>query len=243
MKPDISAEQINAFIDNELALPEKDSMFAALEGNPELVHQLCALRAVKEMVNHGYAELPPANRKAKPHKPGIQTYCWSGALMLAMGLAFGWLARDWNDPVLPAAQAARAQWENIPGTNLAGVAADHRKIILHVDSAEPVKLKALLDNVDLLLAQQSKDKPVQLEVIANNYGVNLLRTDVTPYAARIEALTRQHANIRFVACGQTIHRLTAEGIKVDLLPQARIAPTAIGQIVYRLQHGWTYIKA
>lgn len=242
MKPDISTEQMNAFIDNELALPEKDSMFAALEGNPELVHQLCALRAVKEMVNHGYAELPPTNRKTKPHKLGIHSYYWSGGLMLAMGLALGWLVRDWNDPG-PVAQVAKAQWEAFPGTNLAGVAADHRKIVLHVDSAEPVKLKTLLDDIDFLLAQQSNDKPVQLEVIANNYGVNLLRTDVTPYAARIEALTRQHANISFIVCGQTIHRLTAEGIQVDLLPQARIAPTAIGQIVHRLQHGWTYIKA
>lgn len=241
MKPEISQEQLNAFIDNELDLPEKDSMFAALDGNPELAHQLCTLRAVKGMVSHGYAELPPPRQKTRPHQFGVPSY-WSLGMMLAAGLALGWLGRDWNDPA-QAVQMMKNQPEVLHSVSLAGIPVDTRKIVLHVDSAEPVKLKTLLDDVDYLLARQvSHGKPVQVEVIANNYGVNLLRADVSPYAARIEALTRQHANISFIACGQTMRRLTGEGVKVELLPQARVAPTAIGQIINRLQHGWTYIK-
>lgn len=241
MKPEISMEQLNAFIDNELDLTEKDSMFAALDGNPELAHQLCALRAVKEMVSHGYAEPPPPRQQTRSRQFDVPRY-WSVGLMLALGIAMGWLGRDWNDPT-QAVQMVEDQTDVLRPVSLAGVSADTRKIVLHVDSAEPVKLKTLLDDVDYLLAQQaSHGKPVQVEVITNNYGVNLLRADVSPYAARIEALTRQHANISFIACGQTMRRLTREGVEVELLPQAQVAPTAIGQIINRLQHGWTYIK-
>jgi intracellular sulfur oxidation DsrE/DsrF family protein len=32
------------------------------------------------------------------------------------------------------------------------------------------------------------------------------------------------------------------GIKVDLVPEARIAPSALDQIIHRLKDGWVYIK-
>ncbi len=241
MKPEISQEQLNAFIDGELDLTEKDRLFAALEGNPELAHQLCTLRAVKEMVRHGYAEPPPAHRNKRPRQFAMSHYLATG-MVLVLGLAIGWLGRDWNSPSR-LAQLTQNHAAMLRPVSLAGVKPDTRKIILHVDSDQPVKLKTLLDDVDYLLQHQTAEgRPVRIEVIANNYGLDLLRADVTPYAARIDELARQHTNISFVACGQTVRRLTKEGVKVELLPQARVAPTAIGQIINRLQHGWTYIK-
>ncbi len=241
MKPEISQEQLNAFIDGELDLIEKDRLFAALEGNPELAHQLCTLRAVKEMVRHGYAEPPSAHRNKRPRQFAMSHYLATG-MVLVLGLAIGWLGRDWNSPPR-LAQLTQNHAAMLRPISLAGVKPDTRKIILHVDSDQPVKLKTLLDDVDYLLQHQTAGgRPVRIEVIANNYGLDLLRADVTPYAARIDELARQHTNISFVACGQTVRRLTKEGVKVELLPQARVAPTAIGQIINRLQHGWTYIK-
>lgn len=241
MKPEISQEQLNAFIDGELDLIEKDRLFVALAGNPELAHQLCNLRAVKEMVSHGYAEPPAVHRNNRPRQFTVSHYLATG-MVLVLGLTVGWLGRDWQSPSRPA-QLTQKNGDMSRPVNLAGVKADTRKIVLHVDSAQPVKLKTLLDDVDYLLQHQTAaDRPVQVEVIANNYGLDLLRADVTPYAARIDELARRHTNISFVACGQTMRRLTKEGIKVELLPQVRVAPTAIGQIINRLQQGWTYIK-
>ncbi len=241
MKPEISQEQLNAFIDGELDLVEKDRLFVALEKDPELAHQLCALRAVKEMVSHGYAEPPPAYQKNMARQFGASHYLATG-MVLVLGLAIGWFGRDWNNSQRPA-QPTRNQAEMQRSVSLAGIKSDTRKIVLHVDSGQPVKLKTLLDDVDYLLQHQRvMGQPVQVEVIANNYGLDLLRADVTPYAARIEKLARQHTNISFVACGQTMRRLSKEGVKVKLLPETRVAPTAIGEIINRLQHGWTYIK-
>lgn len=241
MKSEVSQEQLNAFIDGELDLVEKDRLFVALEKDPELAHQLCALRAVKEMVSHGYAEPPPAYQKNMARQFGASHYLVTG-MVLVLGLVIGWFGRDWNNPQRPAQPALNQAGMQRP-VSLAGIKADTRKIVLHVDSDQPGKLKALLDDVDYLLQHERvKGQPVQVEVIANSSGLDLLRADVTPYAARIEKLARQHTNISFVACGQTMRRLSKEGVKVKLLPETRVAPTAVGEIINRLQHGWTYIK-
>jgi intracellular sulfur oxidation DsrE/DsrF family protein len=55
-------------------------------------------------------------------------------------------------------------------------------------------------------------------------------------------MKQRHANLRWVACGQSIARLKSDGEKVVLLPAAQTAPTAIGEIVTRLQQGWTYVR-
>jgi len=241
MKPKISQEQLNAFIDGELDLVEKDRLFVALEKDPEIAHQLCALRAVKEMVSHGYAEPPPAYQKNMTRQFGASHYLATG-MVLVLGLAIGWFGRDWNNPQRPAQPALNQAGLQRP-VSLSGIKSDTQKIVLHVDSDHPGKLKTLLDDVDYLLQQERVvGQPVQVEVIANSYGLDLLRADVTPYAARIEKLARQHTNISFVACGQTMRRLSKEGIKVKLLPETRVAPTAVGEIINRLQQGWTYIK-
>jgi len=239
MKPEISQEELNAFIDGELDLIERDRLFVALEDNPDLAHQLCELRAVKAMVSHGYEEPPPAHQQPRPRRYSASQYLATG-MVLVLGLAVGWFGRDWNSSQRSFNQNHAVMQRPV---SLSGLKTDTRKIVLHIDSDHPVKLQTLLDDVDYLLQHQKAiGHPVQIEVIANNYGLDLLRTDVTPYAARIERLARQHANISFVACGQTMRRLGQEGVKVKLLPETRVAPTAIGEIINRLQHGWTYIK-
>jgi intracellular sulfur oxidation DsrE/DsrF family protein len=70
----------------------------------------------------------------------------------------------------------------------------------------------------------------------------LMRAGVSPHADRIARMTQRHANLQWVACSQTIARFTGEGQKVELLPIARAAPTAVGEIVTRLQQGWTYVR-
>jgi intracellular sulfur oxidation DsrE/DsrF family protein len=45
-----------------------------------------------------------------------------------------------------------------------------------------------------------------------------------------------------LACHRAIQRLEEMGVKVQLVPEARIAPSALEQIIQRLQQGWVYIK-
>lgn len=241
MKNDISRAQLNAFIDGELDLAEKDEIFCALKANPELAHQLCELRAVKDMVRHAYAQPPQAGNMHSARRFTAAHYLAAG-LVLAVGGALGWFGREWSVSAQPAFLAHTAP-SDIRPVSLVGVTPDAGKIILHLDSADPIKLRTLVEQAEYLLqTRAASGQPVQVEIISNNNGLSLLRADVTPYAERIDRLARQHTNISFVACGQTVRRLTREGIKVQLLPQTRVAPTAIGEIVDRLQQGWTYVK-
>ena len=122
-------------------------------------------------------------------------------------------------------------------------AADPNRVILHLDGAEPGRMKAALDRAEQLLDEAERQgRIMQIEVVANSHGINLMRAGVSPYAARIAHMTQRHANLHLVACSQTIARFTGQGQKVELLPAARAAPTAIGEIVTRLQQGWTYVR-
>ena len=102
---------------------------------------------------------------------------------------------------------------------------------------------AVLDQAERLLDEAERQgRAMQIEVIANSRGIDLLRAGHSPYAARMARMSQRHANLHWVACSQTIARFANEGQKVELLPATRTAPTAIGEIVTRLQQGWTYVR-
>ena len=90
--------------------------------------------------------------------------------------------------------------------------ADPNRVMLHLDSAAPDKMLAVLDQAERLLNEAEKQgRAMQLEVIANSHGLDLLRAGVSPYAERMAHLKRRHANLQWVACGQSVARFTKRG--------------------------------
>jgi len=84
---------------------------------------------------------------------------------------------------------------------------------------------------------------VEVEVLANGRGLDLLRTRTSPFTERIQALQAQYDNIAFKVCQRAINRVQREqNIKVKLLPAAQIVPTAIGEAIQRQRQGWAYIR-
>ncbi|HUT40951.1 MAG TPA: hypothetical protein VM011_06365, partial [Gammaproteobacteria bacterium] len=104
-------------------------------------------------------------------------------------------------------------------------------------------MEQALDDAEQLLASY-KEHPelVQLEVVANAEGLKLLRADTSPYPERIRRMALQFNNISFLACNRAIEKLRMNGIEVNLLPEARVIPGALEEIVDRLQQGWVYIR-
>lgn len=237
----VSEELLHALIDGELEPREAEQLYVRLGEDEALANRVCVLRGMKDMVRLAYS--PPPGAATGWQDPFREPQAWSktvaAGLLLATGLGVGWMMHaKQNEPL-----SAQSGYADSAPVRLSALEADASKILLHIDSASPQKFAALLDRADGLLKNaQLHNTNLQVEVLANSRGLDLLRADRSPYASRIATLIKHNENLRFIACAQTLARLSHEEGHIALLPQTHIAPTAIGEVVGRLQQGWTYIK-
>lgn len=248
MKDFVSDESLNAFIDGEFDVAESEALMARMRDDADLAQRVGTLRSLQSMVRVAYAE-PPRVRNWRdattPQKQFVQR-CAFGCLILIAGLSGGWLLHSLESQragASPTFSTSPALSRNSFATVSLQREADPDKVMLHIDSAEPAKMRTVLDQAEIFLDQAEKQgRVIQLEVIANSHGLNLLRENISPYADRIARMKERHANLQFVACGQSVARFKGEGQRVELLPAAQTAPTAISEIITRLQQGWTYVR-
>jgi len=226
---DFSDEHLNAYIDNELGAQECDEILAAIVENAELGQRLCALRSTKELVRHAYGHIPASRRKRNS-----RASLWGGALAASVALVAG---------VLIGWQGHRAAVASPSGSLLAWTsglfAPQPPRVLLHLDNSQPERMEEALDLAEAYLAKAGN---ARVEIVVNNAGLDLLREQSTPYAARIASLASRHEMLAFVACGNAIARYRNAGLDVTLVPEAQVASTAVEHVVERVRQGWTYLK-
>ncbi len=243
-KNDISNELLNAYLDNELDSEERAEILAALENDAAMARRLCELRNTKELTQFAY-NMPSSRQSQGTYwKYGKQyaSLAIAATLFLTVGALVGWFAHDgmYVNSIVPAGQQKIASNSSLTSLPLE---AEAKKVILHIDTGNAGKLKAALDSAeDLLVSSADNGNPLELEIIANADGLDLLRVDTAIYADRISKLSEKYDNLSILACSRAIKRLQDIGVKVQLVPEAGIAPSALDQIVHRLKQGWVYIK-
>jgi len=222
---EFSEEQINALVDGELEPEEKSRLYNEAARSEELDQRLCQQRKIKELVKIAYEDVPPPNRGAKPPltRAGIFGRAIAATVLVAVGLAAGFAGHRYIDQE--------------PGDFAAASVSE--KYLLHVTSGEPEEMMAALEYANELLEGDDGNLR-QVEIIANEQGLDLLRQDVTPFAAEISAL--QAEDVVFYACSKTIQRLEEKGIRVELVPYTNPDYTALDRVVTRMQEGWHYEK-
>lgn len=237
---DISDEFLNSFVDNQLDSSEKIQAFDAITRNENLKERVCDLRGLKELVQHAYSQPPlpvrSAIRQLRPWKIQLQTL--AACLLLMLGGVTGWLTHSWtnrqNAHEMTAILEPTLSHDAISGT---------RKIIVHVSTSNPAKLEAALNDTEGLLDNYKRaNHQIQIELIANKRGVDLLRTNATAYKDRISMMQKKYPNLDFLVCGQTIAKLRANGEDVQLLPHTAVSTSAADQINKRLHEGWGYVR-
>ena len=241
---EISDEHLNSFVDNELSLDEQSEIFNAIGRDEALKERVCGLRSLKEMVQHAYRN-PPAYRVSPINKlnnwrplnmlnmPSLSACL----LLLLLGWGSGWIM--FSGPITTNTSKILSLFQASQNNDIA----EQGNIIVHVSNSNPVRLQTALDETENLLAAYKRDnRQVQVEIIANASGVDLLRSDVSPYAKRIELMMAKYPNLDFLACSQTINKLQKSGVIVHLLPHTGIAASAVEQINKRLQQGWDYVR-
>lgn len=222
----ISEEQLNAFVDDELEPNEKRDIYSEASRCPDLDQRLCQQRKVKELVQLAYEDVPRPERSAPPplSRGSLFSRMIAASLLLAAGLALGMIARNVIDPA----------------TDQVLVATEPTSYLLHVASGSPDDMAAALQRAEHLLATAPDDGVRHVEIVANEQGLNLLRSDVTQFADQISLL--QANDVVFYACSRSIQRLEEHGIEVRLVPHTVADYTALDRVVMRMQEGWNYEK-
>lgn len=233
-KEAISLERLNAFVDGELSADEEAEVMSAMHRDESIAVTICELRHTKDLVQRAYRRAAiPEMATPVPCARGPRPWLAIAATLL-IGLFAGWMAPGLlnHAPDSPAEQVAtllRAQ----PG---------EQRVVLHVDTDDNQRVAAALDEIDALMADPGT-RHVRLDVVANAGGLDMLRSDTSPFKERIHRLVTQHPNVEFLACSRAIERLRLKGVPVHLIPDAKPIPGALEALVERLRAGWVYIRA
>jgi intracellular sulfur oxidation DsrE/DsrF family protein len=232
----LSDERLQAFIDDEIDTIERAIIMDAVQKDEGLSGRLCELLQVKDAVNLAYSDPPSCTDKNSTWRPvrmsGFPSTVIAGLLLLTGGVT-GWLIHTVVD------NAA------MPPASMAGMESDtmeEQRVVLHVRTNNPEKLEKALDKTERLLSRY-RDRPemVNLEIIADSDGLALLRMDTSLYTKRIKRMAREYQRLSFLACSRTIEQLQLKGIRVQLVPEARLVSAGADQIVSRLREGWSYV--
>lgn len=234
----VSEENLNAYVDQQLDTNDRADILAQIRQQPELSQQVNELQELKEWVRMSYQEPPGISEPPsfKSFHPFNHLQAIAASILLLFGGLLGWMIHGPDIPDNITSFHELEQAESVTQTS--------SKVLIHISKMDLDRVSLALDKAEQLLKDsQQRDKPLQLEVIANAQGLALLR-DGSPFGHRIESLSKQHDNIAFLACGIAMQnvRLT-EGIEeVQLLPQAQQVDAALEQILRRLKAGWAYVR-
>ena len=232
----ISDEELNAFLDEQLDANERDRVLAAINVDSDVSQRMNELRLLRDMVQHAY-EKPSCRENMNEYRAvagkSYTRWAMAACVVLCFGVVLGWFGHQ--------GISTERQLANVSDAN---TQVEMTNVILHLTSANPDRINATLDRAEQMLAgYKAEGKDFQLEIVANDGGLTLMREGASSFQPRIKALTEKYDNVTFLACAKAIQHLQEKGVDVELLPEVEIAPSALKQIIQRMQQDWHYIKA
>jgi len=129
------------------------------------------------------------------------------------------------------------------GPALADGTKPHR-LALQISDDSPQKMNTVLSvaaNVSRYYSGQGEE--VEIEIIAFNKGLHMLRPDTSPVAKRITSFAQSMTNVKFMACGNTMKGMAKkEGKLPPIYKFAKVVPAGVISLMERDQAGWTIIR-
>ncbi|MBI1424041.1 MAG: hypothetical protein GC149_11285 [Gammaproteobacteria bacterium] len=233
----ISYEQLNTFLDNELADSDRARILSALREDKALSDELACLHQINDLISLAYQDVPPAPQKSPAPRSRYALFPRLAAMitLLVLGSALGWWFHQPRvaNPVLP--------FTSLSQLNLAHPSDD--KILIHINAMDDKRISNVLNDTEQLLSNARKDgKHLQLEIVANASGLGMLRQG-SPYAQRIHEIAAANHNVSFLACGFAMENARLkEGQDIKLIHDAHKVDAALEQILRRLKAGWLYVR-
>jgi intracellular sulfur oxidation DsrE/DsrF family protein len=234
----VSDEQLNALLDNELDDAERARLFEAIRTDNAVSARYCTLRQVKEMVTLAYNN-PPLPASGFPgfsqFRLARKFYAAAAAVALMfLGGVIGWSLN--GERVVDDAAFYTVDRLN-PDT------LQSNRILLHLSTLDDVRISDSLGKIEeLLKVSAAQGRDIQVEVVANSDGLNILRRG-SRYAEQIRSMTARYDNVSFMACGIAKHNAELkEGKQIALIPEAKDIPAAMERILQRVTGGWSYVR-
>lgn len=116
---------------------------------------------------------------------------------------------------------------------------------LPINSDDPTTMRALISTaLNLPKYYRERNEPFEIEVVAYNAGVHMLRADTSPVKDLLRVVRGLTPDIRFVVCEATkLGMEHAEGHPLVLLDNVDLVPNGPGRIIELQEAGWSYIRS
>lgn len=236
-----SDEMLNAFIDDQLDQDEREQILSALRHDDVLTQRVCDLQKVRSLVQLAYSEkdIVPAHQQASSQESSD----WlrksiAASILILVGILSGWFTHQYTST-----DKSLVEYAQTIRNNPALADNETWQVMLHVSHNQERRFNILLEEAENLLATyKSNQQPLQLEILANGKGLDLVKNENAPHVLKLKRLQKEYDNLIVSVCGQTLQRLQKEtGKPVSLVPDANIVRSAIHQVGKRQKQGWTYI--
>jgi intracellular sulfur oxidation DsrE/DsrF family protein len=246
MKPTqkFSAEDINAYIDGELDYEERARILIAEQHDEALARKINEVRILKAQVQLAYPLLEGHESKCGDSLlsrliGGIRGLAAVSALLAVALLIF--LSIDDRAGI----QLAGQLMENarpVAAHDIQGTIGTQHRVIVHISQYRPEQFDDTLNRLERLLMDNHRNASFQVELVANEQGLDALDRRHSRHAAAISRLAERFSNLSVVACALSIAQHAEAGEPVALVDSVMIAPSAAERIAQRAGAGWLYLK-
>ena len=129
-------------------------------------------------------------------------------------------------------------------SNAAWAESKAHRLALQISDNSPEKMNAVLNvaaNVSRYYA--GKGEEVEIEIVAFNAGLHMLRSDTSPVKERMVNFRKSMTNVAFKACGNTMEAMERnEGHKIPLFPDIPAVDAGVTRLIELSEKGWTIVR-
>ena len=123
-------------------------------------------------------------------------------------------------------------------------AMEKHRLALQISDNDPVKMNAVL-NVAANVSKYYADKgdEVEIQIVAFNAGLNMLRQDKSPVLDRLKSFKQGMPDVSFMACENTLEAMTrTEGKEPPLVENAVRVKAGVVTLIELGEKGWTIVR-
>jgi intracellular sulfur oxidation DsrE/DsrF family protein len=123
-------------------------------------------------------------------------------------------------------------------------AIEKHRLALQISDDDAAKMNAVL-NVAANVSKYYSDKgeEIEIQVVAFNAGLNMLRQDKSPVLTRLNSFKQGMPNVAFKACENTLEAMTRnEGKEPPLVENAERVKAGVVSLIELGEQGWTIVR-